>query len=41
MYIDRFVAGILVTVMVELVIIIANAVIINTKNKNNGGKNNG
>ncbi len=38
MYINQFVAGILVTVMVELIIIIAGAVIINAKEKNNGGK---
>lgn len=38
MYINPFVAGILVTVMVELIIVIAGAVIANAKKKNNGGK---
>lgn len=38
MYINPFVAGILVTVMVELIIVITGAVITNAKKKNNGGK---
>ena len=38
MYINPFVAGILVTVMVELIIVIACAVITNAKKRNNGGK---
>jgi hypothetical protein len=41
--IDKLIAGILVTVMVELINVIAGAIIANAKknNKNNGGKNNG
>ena len=40
MYINPFVAGVLVTVMVELIIVIAAAVIAAANNKRKRGKHN-
>lgn len=41
MYVNPFVAGIIITLMTECILAIISAIVVSSKKNNNGGNNNG